>query len=159
MVKARIIDAPKLCYGKGSMVQLQNGQWEIGKDRGVIKYEFFKPSDQPIGQNWAVVNFKARNRNERSITENQVMDLIKRLIEDAKVRGMRQLSCPKNTLNFDYRGKGTLEEDLFDKLDKKVRFIVFLIPKDDDIYNEIKSVAELNKFGRGLATQCMCKVG
>lgn len=135
------------------MVEPRNGQW-------MVQYEFYKPTGQPIGENWAVVNVGRMRgiKNRYSIPQEKVRDLIRRLIAQAQVKGIRQLSCPKTTLwDFNYLGKGTLENDLFKKLDPQVRFVVFLIPKDkeDCLYSEIKSVAELNKFGRGLATQCM----
>ena len=154
-VKARILDAPKLLYRKYDQqveeVTPKNGQWDFS-------LQFYKPSSEPIGENWAVVNVSevGGKENMSSISQERVREMIKVFISEAQFKGMRCLKCPKKTMfNFNYRGKGTLKDDLFAKLGSGIRFVVFLIPKHEDIYSEFKSLAELQNFGHGLATQCM----
>ena len=64
-----------------------------------------------------------------------------------------QISDPMVTeYNLDYKAKGSLQGYMGKKLDQ-LRLAIFLIPGNrDEIYNEIKSVAELNM---GLVTQCL----
>ena len=73
-----------------------------------------------------------------------------------KTKGVN-LGCPKKTdYTFDYKGKGTLERDLFSSLYKNCKLVMILIPKNDEIYNEIKTIAELSL---GIITQCLSQDG
>lgn len=78
--------------------------------------------------------------------------LIKALIQNAKFNGIN-LSMPVQVIyDFNYSGKGTLQRDLFSRLNKNLKLVIILIPSRDEIYNEIKTIAELNL---GLITQCL----
>lgn len=64
IVDARILDAPKLAYAKGAVVASRNGQWEMRtNDRKLC--EFYKPSSESIGSNWAVINFNTVTTSNR----------------------------------------------------------------------------------------------
>ena len=93
--------------------------------------------------------------NEYSVSQTRINDLVECLIRNARGKGI-DLSHPKTTIfNFNYNGKGTLEEELFKKLKKDCKLVIILIPKREEIYAEIKAVAELSMFGFGMITQCL----
>jgi len=146
VIDARILDAPPLIYNNEKEINTNNaGQWDI---RG---FQFFKPA--AIGSDWMIVNFhKIYNRENRpSINKAKVDGLVKSLIAESRNKGIN-MSTPRTTLyEFNYRGKNTLKNDLFDKY-RGLKFMMLLIPTKDEIYNEIKAVAELEV---GLITQCL----
>lgn len=55
--------------------------------------------------------------------------------------------------SFEYRGKGSLKNDLIESAARKnLKLLIICIPNQDEIYNEIKTISEI---GYGLITQCL----
>lgn len=153
-VTGRVLDAPPVLYGNGKELNTFNkGSWMIKS--GI---EFFEPSK--IGGDWAIINFFTRHghRYDPSIGKNQVDNLMKALVSSSKSFGidLKTLDQTKTIYNFDYKGKGTLKETLFNKLSPNLKLAIIIIPNDSQIYNEIKTISEL-KLGiqRNLVTQCL----
>jgi eukaryotic translation initiation factor 2C len=82
-------------------------------------------------------------------------EFAKNLIGMASQHGLL-MSQPCHIENaFNYNGRGSFERDLFERYMKRfpqLRILIFFIPKQDEIYHELKTVAELRN---GLVTQCI----
>jgi len=153
VVDARIIDAPELQYKDKKINTFNKGSWDIKDD-----IEFYKPCNS-ISKNWALINiekFKG-NKCRNTIFSSKCQNFIKSLIGQAKNKGI-DISTPNYTdFQFDYRGKGIFEKKFKEIIasDPKLKLVIILIPSQDEIYNEIKAVAELQL---GIITQCMNQV-
>ena len=145
VVEGRVLPAPVLLYGNSKQVQVKKGQYEVD-----INDNFFKPTTKAIGKDWAVINFMGQFK------EGNIDNLIEKLIEQAEKRGISMEKPKLIEKSCAYPQKGSLE-NLFNELGKLgIQFAIFVFSKNDEIYNEIKTRAEVEEFGHGLVTQCLC---
>jgi len=141
-VDAKILPAPLIHYANRSI-----SNWSL-REMG----KFIKGAN--IGSKWCLINIYADDKRDFSIKAN---DLIESLVSRGRERGM-VLEEPIQRININYRGKNTLDFDLFKKLDRSVELLVVLLPDThfapNQIYDEIKS---LSACRYGLKTQCLKK--
>ena len=107
-----------------------------------------------------IINISNNSRGQRYPTgcKKQSLDEFSTML----IKKARDLGLPMGAPCFidytcPYEGRGTLKRNLFDKYLQrypKLKIMVCFIPKVDEIYHELKTVAELKTAG-GLVTQCI----
>ena len=157
-VDARLLDTPKLnglkqIRGKPTTVEKEpeNGAWS--------DTDFILPANIPKHFQWMVVNFtREYDRKIYGAPDNEkVNSLIDNLLGAASRSG---LNLPQQKPGIDicyeenYRDLNDLKNAFTDYIEDhpNLRLIVFIIPKNDELYNQIKFFSEL-KFG--IVTQCI----
>ena len=158
-VDARLLEPPKLIGLKQIVGQqaitvekkLENGAWR--------DTNFIIPALLPKDFQWMVVNITSESGRNifGAPNEEQVNGLVANLLNAAKRNG---LNLPKQKPGMDiwykenYGGLKDLEDAFtaYTKDNPNLGLIVFLIPANDELYNQIKFISEL-EFG--IVTQCV----
>ena len=150
-VDARLLDLPRLNGPGDKPKKLENGAW---KDT-----DFIIPAKIPSNFQWMVVNFTREYGRDifRAPTREQVNSLIDNLLGAARRSGLnlpRPNPASDICYNETYRDPKDLKDAFNDYLNDhpNLSLILFLIPANDELYNNIKFISELEM---GIVTQCV----
>ena len=147
-VDARLLDLPRLNGPGDKAKKLENGAWR--------DTDFILPAVLPDNFEWMVVNFTSEYSRDifRAPTKEQVDGLVANLLGAATRSGLK-LAKPNGIFyNGRFDNPGNLN-DAFNGFTEKhpnLGLILFLIPNNDELYNNIKFISELQ---RGIVTQCV----
>lgn len=146
-VDARLLDLPRLNGPSDKPKRLENGAW---RDTA-----FILPAILPKNFQWMVVNFTRENGRDifRAPNRDQVNGLVEGLIEAAKNSGL-SLSSPEIAYEERYEDPTDLRNAFSDYIHDmpNLGLLLFLIPANDELYNNIKFISELQY---GVVTQCV----
>ncbi|RWS17917.1 protein argonaute-4-like protein [Dinothrombium tinctorium] len=139
VVDARVLDAPELIF-RSINVKPRDGIWNMEKKllHEVIKLE-----------NWIVVNFAP------NVSDNEARKFVSELQNTASAIGMVVDEPVKVARVHNYKPK-TLRS-IFEKAKSAcslLKMIFFIIPNDDNLYQEIKLVGDVQI---GIPTQCIAE--
>lgn len=146
-VEGRLLDQPRLIGPNEKAKQLENGGWR--------DTTFILPAAIPNNFQWFVVNFTREYGRDifRAPNQGQVDDLVKNLIVAGNRNGLK-LPQPQVCYREQYQDPTDLRAAFEDycKDMPNLGLILFLIPPNDELYNNIKFVSELK---HGILTQCV----
>lgn len=149
------------CLEGGKSFSPRDARWNIDDAKG-----FFKPADivnQSNDFSWIVVNFNSeRGRNLNwAPARGQVDALVNTTIRLANKNGLK-LPRPIASINESFGGRGDVKS-VFEGIKQDypgLKFALFVIPKNDDLYHQIKYESEVVKTNENnshdvLVTQCV----
>jgi len=145
-VNGRYLKPPKLCGSNGLDTTVNDGEW---------KATFAKSAKLPDNFKWIAINYTRKDYKPIFAPGRRDVDnLINGIISSAKANGLN-LGFPSNIIyDAHYSGRPDLYNAVEDYIKKYpgLRFVLLIIPINDEIYNTWKFKTELHC---GIITQCV----
>ena len=147
-VNGRYLPKPRICGSNGKEKNITDGEWKDSL--------FAIPANVDNNFKWLVVNYSQEYKREvRWGPDRRAVDsLIKGICEQAKFNGLNLGQPVEVIYDENYDGKVDVKNAIGDyaKDFPGLKFILFIIPENDELYSFIKFFSELDF---GITTQCV----
>ncbi|KAI1326725.1 ribonuclease H-like domain-containing protein [Xylariaceae sp. FL0255] len=152
-VEGRELPPPRICYQGNKTVDVRDGEWNMDK------VKFVKPG-RPI-ERWCFINIFEKRRGVGGARDEDVRGAMKNWIAFMKSMGLAIADKPLDARTCGVNINFPLDElrQAFNAIKNHRPDYVFLVlpgkKTDSDVYNAVKTLAELEVHGFGYSTSCV----